>query len=273
MKAASKCMFFVPFLYALHTRMGNGIIALLKWLSEYVIPTFLVTLLVANGSFAVWFDFALMLVLTYTLYEVGYMYNDAYTIKREQHPTLRLNEQELVFFYKYEWLIISFRLLLSGLLSVFILWKYEYSSIACMTVVAAWCILFVYAIFNSVRSHVSFLLHTLLLLLRYSVPWLLFSHDSLPVILAFVFFLYPLPNMMENIARNKYGINYAFTRIYLSHYDRRYLFRVRYYLVVVTATMILLFFGLIPFGYLLLAAYFFVYECFFYVLFGKKRSV
>jgi hypothetical protein len=273
MKESSKWMFFLPLLYAFHTRMGKGMSAILKWLSEYLIPTFIVALLASKGTFAVWFDYLFMLVLTYTLYEIGYIYNDAYTIKREEHPTRRLNERELTFFYKYEWLIMAFRLFLSSLLSVYIVMKYDYSSSAWLAVGAAWSILLVYGFFNRFRSHVSFLLHALLLLLRYSVPWMLFAMDSMSSLLVLVFFVYPLPNMMENMARNKYGITYAFTKCYMANYEQRYQFRVWYYFVLVTAMTVLLFTGLIPLGYLLIAAYFFVYECFFFAFYGKKRSL
>lgn len=265
-------MFFLPFLYAFHTRMGKGMKALLKWLFEYVIPTFLVALLASKWDLDRWYVYLIMLVLTYILYEIGYMYNDAYTIKREEHPTRRLNEQELTFFYKHEWLILTFRLLLSIVLSVFMLMVYDYSPSAWLAMCAAWSILLVYVFFNRIRSHVSFLLHALLLLLRYSVPWMLFALDAMPILLVFVFFLYPLPNMMENMARNKYGITYAFTKLYLAQYERRYKFRVWYYLVFVTALLLLHLTGLISLGYLLIAAYFFVYECFFFAFYGKKRS-
>lgn len=253
--------------------MCKGVTALLKWLSEYVIPTILVALLASKGAFAVWYDYLIMLVLTYTLYEIGYMFNDAYTIKREERPTRRLNEPELTFFYKHVWLIVAFRLFLSSLLSVYIVMKYDYSSSAWLAIGAAWSILLVYGFFNRIRGHVSFLLHALLLLLRYSVPWMLFALDSMPTLLVLVFFLYPLPNMMEIIAKNKYGIKYAFTKIYLSHYERRYQFRVWYYLVLVVAMMLLHLTNLIPLGYLLIAAYFFVYECFFFALYGNKPSL
>lgn len=266
-------MFFTPFLYAFHTRMGKGIKALLKWLFEYVIPTFLLALVASKWDFNGWYVYLIMLVLTYSLYEIGYLYNDAYTIKREDHPTRRLNEQELAFFYKHEWLIMAFRLLLSSFLSVYLLMMYDYSSSAWLSIGAAWSILFVYGFFNRIRSHVSFLLHALLLLLRYSVPWMLFALDAMPILLVFVFFLYPLPNMMENLARNKYGITYAFTKLYMPHYERRYQFRVWYYLVLITAMLLLQFIGLISISYLLLAAYFFVYECCFFAFYGKKRSL
>jgi hypothetical protein len=272
MTVTSKWMFFLPFLYAFHTRMGKGMTALLKWMSEYVIPTFLVAILASNGAFVVWYDYLIMLVLTYTLYEIGYMYNDAYTIKREEHPTRRLNEQELTFFYKHEWQIMAFRLFLSSILSVYIVMMYDYSSSAWLAIGAAWSIILVYGFFNRIRSHVSFLLHALLLLLRYSVPWFLFAIDSMPTLLVLVFFVYPLPNMLENMARNKYGINYAFTQLYMANYERRYQFRVWYYLVLVIATTLLHFIGLITLGYILIAAYYFVYECFFFALYGKKRS-
>lgn len=266
-------MFFLPFLYAFHTRMGKGLTALLKWFSEYVIPTLLVAMLASKGVLALWPDFFIMLMLAYTLYEIGYMYNDAYTIKKEVRPTLRLNERELAFFYKHERLIMAIRLSLSGILSVYILMRYDYSSLAWLAIGAAWSILLVYGFFNNIRSHLSFLLHAILLLLRYSVPWMLFAMDALPTLLAFVFFLYPLPNMMENMARNKYGIKYAFTKLYMSHYNQRYRFRIWYYLVLVTAMMLLYLLKLIPIGYLLIAVYFFVYECFFYAYYGKKRGV
>lgn len=221
----SRLIFWIPFLYSFSTRMDNSIIGLLNWVSQYLLPLCLIIFLFAN--FFNLAPFLLVLTLLYMLYEIGYIQNDTETIKTEKNPTLRLNKALLDYYEKNKRYIYIFRIAFSILLSVLATTLFEYTIDA---VYLSWAIPVVYFIYNRIRGYLTYIVHFLLLMLRYIIPLLPFIDASLPMII-FIALLYPIPAIIVRISRNKVVKIPRKYMFILNDYSRRYVFIMRYYMV------------------------------------------
>jgi len=245
--------------------MGRSVRGIGKWFGEFLIPTLLLFLLADDWSLQHVMDYLLLTLLVYSLYEVGYLWNDTYTIRKEKNPTLRLNHKELAYVLSHKSTIYEIRLLLAVFITLYVLMEHDWSTGSLRAILAAWSILLVYALYNTVRGHLSFVLHLLLLMLRYTSAWLLVSKGSLLSMLMLTLFIFPLPIMMEIVAKGKFGITYRFTSWYLKDYSKRYLFRLKYY------SLLCLVYALFSLNYFVLTGYFIMYEIMLYLSLGKHK--
>lgn len=221
--------FYIPVVYAFRTRMGNSVEGFVKWLCEYLIPTFFCYFLAGNSLNLAIDNYFLIILLTYTLYETGYIQNDTETIKKEKDPTLRLSLSEIAYYEKNRKAVIGIRLFIAILLSTLLMINCSFSIGSVVAVTGSWAILLVYLIYNSVRGHMSFVLHFFLLLLRYSTATLMFIPNVSWIVFVLCITIFPLPMLMEILRKGKFGIHYNFTKIYLNDYEKRHIFRIKYY--------------------------------------------
>lgn len=166
-------MFYIPFLYTVFTRL-NDYKKLGAWFFTYVVP-FSIAFFFSYGlnSFFDVFSLLLCMLCIYSVYEVGYIYNDTETVKREHNPTLRLSPKQLSFYYENRMFVYLFRLVSSFVLVVCVYFQSpeSFSSVLVSVVL----ILITYMIYNSLRSRVNIPLYSLLVFLRYYGSVLLVS--------------------------------------------------------------------------------------------------
>jgi len=245
----------------------------MKWIAEYLIPTFLLFCFSSRWENINIYSYVLITLIIYCLYEIGYIINDAITTKHENKPTIRLNIEEQLFFDKNNKQIIGTRLALATISSVILYFINDNHYSVFRTLILIWSILLIFILYNRIRGHMSFILHFLLLMMRYFSACLLPLSSDLLAILILTFLIFPLPNILENISRGKFNISYNFTRFYLNKYENRYLFRIWYYSILVVAYGIYFFISDTQILLIVLPLYFFVYQCVFYLANSKRLKV
>lgn len=179
--------FYLPLLYRYHTRERNYF--LVPFIMTDFLPPFVLCLTQLNESV---FHFLVVFILSYfsmfSIYEIGYIMNDAITIKKEYNPVMRLTETELEYFEKNNFKILAVRFSLFALFNGFLVWCYKYniSYLLLFNVV----LLVVYLLHNYFRNGVRFVTDTVLNLGKYFIPLFLFSIDykSAEFLLYFIFF-------------------------------------------------------------------------------------
>ena len=220
-------IFYLPFWYSKQTRFRT-IPRFFSWIIIYVIPVSLSFLFVSpEFSYINLFKSLLAILLVYNLYEIGYIYNDTETIKKEISPTLRLESHQLQFYENNKNNIYSFRFLVA-LLITFALSFYDRVFIFLL---ASWAIIPAYALYNSVRSRLNIPLHFVLVTLRYCSPVLLFTGGGGVYICFFMLLLFPLINTLERCSESRFKFDYFKDLFLTNRKNGRYV----YYLILLIA--------------------------------------
>lgn len=229
----------IPFVYTYNSRMNHSMAGLAKWVFEFLLLTFGLFVLATGRERVDVVGFLLMTTLVYTLYELGYFWNDTVTIRKEQHPTLRLSGETLACAFQYRYLVLVIRLLLAILITIGLFRHYGHTAGVVRSMTVTWMIPLVYVFHNNIRGSWTHLSHFLLLCCRYLaatlLPMVVWSW-KMPVLAILMF---PLPNILEILAMGKFGLAYSFTRFYLPKYENRYLFRALYHAGLMIATWLL----------------------------------
>jgi hypothetical protein len=205
--------------------------------------------------------FTLSFFAFYTLYDIGYIYNDIFTIKYEENPNFRLKKEAYSYFEKHYEQIVSKKILLfMVLLSIAMAFSFcyelsvyfgAYLMMVCGVGVA-------FTLHNRVRSRWNIGTFFLLSSLKYITPlMLLLPWSQMVLIWPYVILLFPLPRTIEHATKTKYHLQ-SWQRLIGSH-DR---FRLYYYalLWVVLSIMDV---GMVVEG---VALYFFFYRFVLYIL-------
>lgn len=194
-------MFFLPYVYFYITRL-KSFSKLISWLCIYALP------LLIFGLELGWFNtkqdlllFLLIVTLIYTLYEVGYIYNDAETIKTEVNPTTRLDVKQLDFFYKNKFSIYCLRGGIALLLSWICLYHFNATVYSILFI---WMIIPLYVLYNSTRSILNLPLHFLLVSVRFCAPIFVFGFN-LNMLFALLL-LFPVINLIERCGEKRFNL-------------------------------------------------------------------
>jgi hypothetical protein len=197
--------FYVPIYYFIHSRISS-LSRLISWGIIYIVPTFWIQyhysgLSVASAALLYFFQ----LLLVYNLYEVGYIENDAETIKREENPTMRLSTSELAFYEKRKWSIYLTRLLWTVLLLTIICKLAPPDASFWIYAAVVLCFVPLYLIYNRVRSQLTLFLHFLLVVIRFlSYPLLFISFYKADSLL--LLFVFPIINLLERASQKRFKI-------------------------------------------------------------------
>lgn len=255
-------MFYVPLLYAIETRfLKRSKLGFLVWVTEYFFPVLL------SLFFIISFPNLLIpgiigIITVYNLYEIGYIQNDCETIKVEKKPTLRISKNELSYYENHKYYIYIIRIFLSIILSIY----HCFCQISVTIVIISWMILPLFFIYNKIRGRMNLYLILLLTTYRYLMPLFLTVsyYDKQFILIAIVLFVsYPLIKWIEVCAGGKSLPPEVWTRLFLKSYESRFLFRIKYYVV-----LTLFFIGVsstIGYNYIwLLPLYYFILRLFQY---------
>lgn len=183
--------FYIPFAYLYSVRL-RSITKLLSWLLLYILPT-------AFYSGLTTLSYLLVLFATFSLYELGYIFNDTVAVRREEHPSLRLNESETAYFFAHRWSIVLTRLLIAAIclcaLSPTI--NYQFSIFNSQL-----SMLVLFALYNRWRNRYNVFLYVWLVFSRF-VPFMcLAEHGAFDYMLLFV--SYPMLIGMERFSMPSY---------------------------------------------------------------------
>jgi hypothetical protein len=230
-------LFFIPFFYFFASRLKSAG-KTVSWVAIYFIPLILVIYPSYEGEAFYFFTcFSLITLNLYNLYEIGYIYNDNETIKKEVNPTLRLTINELSFYSRYRVYIYGFRFILSFFVIYILSSYYEKTINTNVLIFVSAMLVCTFFIYNSVRGLINLPLHFILVILRFSSVVLCFSNVNNSVLIFFMsFILFPLPNLIDRSGEGRFGLGF-FQRKFFINRDR---FRVIYYFI---CSLFILFFS------------------------------
>src|SRR5690606_31344654 len=222
----------IPGFYLFHSRLKRKteIISLV-----YVYPLFLFLLIYFWGNFDL-VKFSLVFIIYFLIwlsfYEIGYLENDVFTIKKEKKPTLRISQDEISTVEKNYKKILLFRILIGFSLAV-TLYIFKYFDWINLNLLGLFsCILITRIAFwthNKLRNRWNILTYFSLSCGKYlSAPILFYYHldNFIPLIMT-VLFLFPIPRTLEHAAKIKYNLK-ILPKI-VGNLDR---FRIFYYFII-----------------------------------------
>lgn len=215
-------MFFIPFVFTKRTHY-NSANKIAVYFITYLIPLFMISFLQGYpqsfSSVSFYLSFFLALVSYVNLYEVGYIYNECETIKKEKNPTKRLADSQLEFYEKHKAIIYAERFIVSIVLNLLLLFFISKKSVMLFSFAVLFT-LFIYYAYNNVRGKITQLIYFFLSMMKYSSLIFINSKKlSLSVFIAAVF-VFPIVRTMEYKAH--YGANSdvnLFFRKYIIKYD------------------------------------------------------
>lgn len=248
--------FYIPFWYSLHTRLMTKF-SRFAWVFTYLIPV-----LIVGYFFEVPLLLLLLVVLSvYTVYEIGYIFNDCELIKNEVNPTIRVTDEEICFYEIHKYYILFFRFLI--ILVLLLVVDFFYSSFLYSYIATVFSILIFYILYNSNRSLINLPLYSFLVFLRY-FGFFMFLYNDIVLFLMF-FLLYPLCVTIEFSSKKRF-VTSSFVVIKSFDY-----FRCVYYFVLVVFSGLIYFFDIKYSNiFLFIAIYFFVYRLFSYFFLVNK---
>lgn len=250
--------FYIPFYYLFNTRLLSNS-ARFAWMFTYIVPTYVVYFYMMNAGVVLYF---LILLATFSAYELGYIYNDAELVKKENNPTLRLSKQEHVFYEKKKKFIYSIRLLWVVISNLMVFWLYKEYFV--FVLLSSLSILLAYAFYNSIRNEFNIILYSLLLMLKYFGVYIFMIGNLEFLFVSWI--LYPLCNTLDFATKARF-----FTSHYLkiNDFDK---FRVQYYISVVILIYTFGYFDFLSYSELfnILGLYFLVYRTLLYFFVVKK---
>lgn len=258
-------MFFIPFTFTKKTRYNSSNKVAVYFIT-LIIPLFMLSFLQnfpgCIKSFDFYLSFLIALVSYVNFYEIGYIFNECETIKKEKFPTKRLTDEELTFYERHKAFIYLERILLSAVLNLVLLFFIPKKSILLFSV-AEIVLILIFFVYNIVRGKITQLVYLFLSIAKYVT--LLFIHSenlSLSVFVAAIF-VFPLVRTLEYKAH--YGkdsdVN-QFFRKYIIKYDVSKItdFRVWAMLALLIVSAILYFFKICNLIPLICCSYIFTYR-------------
>ena len=230
------CLFFYfPIFFLYHTRQ-KSFKKFLSWGMVHLIPVCVLAMMQSSFSITSMFISLLGVAMIYNFYEIGYIQNDAETIKNESDPTLRLNTIELSYYEIHKTSIYGVRLILGGILSYVLMRILPHPQ---FFLICIFSLLLIYQIYNRIRNLCNLFLHIFLISIRFCSVQLLFFPDINWAILIGSFFIYPFANILERASFPKYKI--GFMRYLIGGKSKIVSFRVKYYVIVLSIAIILAF--------------------------------
>ena len=251
-------MFYVPVLYAIRTRfLKRTKLGIFFWFAEYLFPV-LLSLLLANIEPISIFQMLLSVVCVYCFYEIGYIQNDCETIKKEENPTLRLSEDELKIYERNKWNIYMTRGVLGILFSMYYI---QQGIPSCILLPVLWGIIPLYLLYNSMRNRLYQYLVLFLMVYRYGVPFFLYTHFNWNCyLLLLIIISYPIPTFIQICAKEKRGRCEKWALFFVGSYNKRELFRLKFYLFLIVGVGVLAFLNQVHLYYVILPIYFFLFR-------------
>lgn len=206
--------FFIPGFYLFISRLKT-VPEKISWVAVNPIPIFVVSCIVSDGLAFIFplpflFCFAAGFLAWQSMYEVGYLQNDAFTIDRELTPTLRVSEDAVAYIRLNFYRILLVRLVITACL----VWamcaiSYEYGLpvnlkdyIAVLIVGAC-----SFVCHNSIRSRANIITYFFLSCSKYlALPVLFFLEGNFLLFMLVVVMVFPFIRTLEHGRKNKYRL-------------------------------------------------------------------
>ncbi len=200
----------IPFVYLFKSRLTRNV-ERLSWVLINPIALFLVTGLLSDLTFIEHFILFILAFLAWqSLYEIGYIYNDVFTSKKETNPTLRLGAKDAIFIEKKFALIVMCKLVISALSIIVVFWFDQYANLH-LHVLWFLGILslssLAFSIHNSMRNRFNILTFGVLSATKYmALPLLMVAEGQEFVGFLVSLTMFPLVRTLEHATKNKYSL-------------------------------------------------------------------
>lgn len=224
----------------------------ISWFLYYVVPFISIVFFYDVKFIAA----CIAILLVYSAYDIGYIYNNAETIKNEDNPTFRFTELDLQFYEHHKTTIYALKILISLFLAFLLCYLYGYAFsvwLLCIVILIGF-----FYIYNSTRGVSNFYLQFLLSFSRFTFPLFILTHYDLTAFVISIL-IFPLPNFLERTKIKKNNLPFTI--------HNTALFRFFYYLVLLLLVMLFSFIMKIwslewP---IFICGYFFSYRTLFYI--------
>lgn len=208
--------FIIPFFYSYISRFKNPVKAA-SWGFIYVIP--LVFLGIYQNGILGLAQVTITICVIYTVYEIGYLQNDVFTIKEEKNPTLRLNASDRDFVERHIYIILCSRFAITA--ALIIIYALIDNKNAIFILILSLLIPVVFYVYNSVRSRLNLFIHFILVNLRYTSIGILFLDYNK---LFFLMMLFPVINLLERCSEERFSLKYFQNFILSNKKSGRYIY-------------------------------------------------
>jgi hypothetical protein len=187
----------------------------------YLFPLALLGYLLGAATLSAQLLLLFGVVITYNYYDVGYIYNDTETIKKEKSPTIRLDPACLEHYRQYKVLVYFVRHLfgLSGLAALLLM--RDSISVRQFFIFFASMVLMnlAYYLYNNVRNYTNLIISPILTFLRHAGPLLLvLKVDQYGTLATCVTLAFVLPNFLCWLAKPRFRFLQLQAR--LENYDK-----------------------------------------------------
>jgi hypothetical protein len=247
--------FYIPYLYTYKAKLlKKG--RLFSYILIFIFPPAYFALVLQTSVSVINAIYVILgLIITQNLYEIGYIQNDAETIKKESNPTYRLNKDALNYYGKHCYRIYILRAVTDILLCLILLIITKTSCYTYVFLVIVHLIIPFFFLYNTIRNKWNLLLQLILSILKFSsVQFLFLDTFSLNIFLLSIA-IYPVVHLIDRLATPRYM--YKFSQYYI---PRTAKFRAAYYLFFCLICFFLYVYGQINIYAFLIAAYFFAYR-------------
>lgn len=261
--------FYIPILYSLRTRFAHkSIKGAILWILDYFLPLMvLMSISLFRLDYFTLFIGLAAILFVYNLYEVGYIQNDAETIKGEQNPTKRLSDKDLLYYERHKLSIYLIRIIW-GIAFSYLFFQIIPSTFFIVVLILMWIILPLYLVYNSNRAKWCILLLHILTTYRYVMPVLLIMGNFDIFSIGIAYFMHPFPIIIQQAVLGKFGVRATWLKKHvLSDFSRRYLFRVRYYTIMFLILLVIITISSKSFLYIFIPLYFLIYKVLMYIKF------
>lgn len=260
--------FVIPFYYLTYSRLKS----LPEKLSLlWIYPLFLMVFLFGFYHIEIiphLISFLLAFVAWISIYEIGYLENDAITIKKESNPNFRISQEDIRFIEENFWKIALIRLLIfigfTSILYFFKLWSFE--QIILFVSIVILCRFFFY-LHNQIRSRWNILSYFFLCLSKYwvfPIIYLGLEYGFEPYWI--ILFSFPVLRTIEHAVKPKYEIKWLKKTV--GTLDN---FRVKFYAIVLVLSLLFSFgFSFTPI-FIYAITYFFIFRLGVWVLIGSGK--
>ena len=132
---------------------------------------------------------------------------------------------------------------------------------SCTLLTVLWGIIPLYLLYNSMRNRLNQYLVLFLMIYRYGVPFLLYTHFSWNCyLLLLIIISYPIPTFIQICAKEKRGRCEKWALFFVGSYNKRELFRLKFYLLLIVGVGVLAFLNQVHLYYVILPIYFFLFR-------------
>ena len=199
--------FYLPFVYTFSTRLINRS-QKIAWFFTYLFPVGLLFFLISNVDVTIInYKFFLVFVIgvttIYTIYEIGYIQNDTETIKIEYCPTLRLPEEDMLYYEESKIKIYIIRIIcIIFFLIILYLFDIKIQKFGIILII----LLLSFFLHNLYRSRINLLTQFFLSSIRYLSIGLLFIDVKVITDYCIFLLIFPVINIIEWFTKERFNL-------------------------------------------------------------------